>query len=242
MNPHFRFLVDEAVRRGKHVIDRCNLTILLDPTYRDLPAWLADRGVEMVCSLPHRRRRNTDAQRGNGAFDLSLAALRLLNSVGYGRGNPKRQLTLMANPAGAFLAGNQSHMEAEWKEALAREHDVTFDRLIALNNMPCARFLEWLMETDNLDTYLTRLFSAFNPDTIAGLMCRNTLSVSWDGRVFDCDFNQMLDLPLNLPGGSGARIQGLDLEALSTRRIVTATHCFGCTAGSGSSCGGATAS
>ncbi|MEZ4434261.1 MAG: arsenosugar biosynthesis radical SAM protein ArsS [bacterium] len=240
LNPHFRDLVDACVERGKHVIDRCNLTILLVPKMRDLPEWLAARGVEVVCSLPHYRARNTDRQRGDGTYEKSIRALRRLNEAGYGQGDPKRRLTLMSNPAGAFLAGDQSKMEAEWKAALAREHGVAFDRLFCLNNMPIARFLEWLLETGNLDGYMERLTQAFNPGAIDGVMCRNTLSVSWDGRLFDCDFNQQLDLELTMPGAARPHVADFDPATWQARRVVTDRHCFGCTAGAGSSCGGAT--
>ncbi len=240
LNPHFRYLVDACVERGKHVIDRCNLTVLLLPKLSDLPEWLADRGVEVVCSLPHYRKLNTDSQRGDGTFERSIEALRRLNQVGYGQGDPRRVLTLMHNPAGAFLPAGQASMEREWHAALERHHGVTFDRLIALNNMPIARFLEWLVETDNLEGYMERLTAAFNPATVAGLMCRNTLSVSWDGTVYDCDFNQMLDLEARYADGGAVTVHDIDLARLGAREIVTRRHCFGCTAGCGSSCGGAT--
>jgi radical SAM/Cys-rich protein len=241
LNPSFRYLVDEAVARGKHVVDRCNLTVLLIPRQRDLPAFLAERGVEVVCSLPHFRRRNTDAQRGDGTFERSLKALRLLNEHGYGHGDPKRVLTLVTNPAGAYLPAGQGSMEREWKEALAREHGLRFDRLIALTNLPIARFLEWLEGSGNLQSYMELLVNAFNPATISGLMCRNTISVSWDGRVFDCDFNQMLELGVAGPGGGSLHIRDFDPAAWATRKVVTGRHCFGCTAGAGSSCAGALA-
>lgn len=239
LNPHFRYLVDACVERGKHVIDRCNLTVLLLPKQAGLPQWLAERGVEVVCSLPHHRPRNTDAQRGEGTYDKSIRALRLLNEAGYGQGDPDRVLTLMTNPAGAFLAPDQASTEAQWKRSLQRLHGVTFDRLIALNNMPISRFLEWLEETGNLASYMQKLLDAFNPGALSGVMCRDTLSVGWDGRLFDCDFNQMLEMD--------ARFEGRNLtvhdwvEAAGSRTIRTAPHCFGCTAGAGSSCGGATA-
>lgn len=238
MNPNFTYLVEEAVARGKHVIDRCNLTVLLLPQFRDLPRWLADHGVEVVASLPHYRRRNSEALRGPGVFEKSIEALRRLNDVGYGKGDPARRLTLMTNPAGAFLAGNQYALEPEWKATLEREHGITFDGLIALNNMPIARYLEWLIESGNFENYMNRLVEAFNPNTIAGLMCRNTISISWDGRVFDCDFNQMLDLEALTPTGQMATVWGFDTDEFSRRRIRTGRHCYGCTAGSGSSCGG----
>ena len=241
LNPNFRYLVDAAVARGKHVIDRCNLTVLLLPSQRGLPEWLAARGVEIVASLPHWRRRGTDAQRGDGTFEKSLEALRRLNAVGYGQGDPKRRLTLLSNPVGAFLPANQSAMEREWKRGLEREHGIAFDRLLVLNNMPISRFLEWLEESGNLEHYLSVLVNSFNAATVAGLMCRNTLSIGWDGRVYDCDFNQMLDLPARAADGTGFHVRDLTVEALSARTVVTARHCFGCTAGAGSSCGGAIA-
>lgn len=239
LNPHFRYLVEQCVVRGKHVIDRCNLTVLLLPTMEDLPQWFADRGVEIVCSLPHYRQRNTDAQRGNGTFEQSIEALRRLNRVGYGQGDPQRKLTLVSNPVGAFLSANQASLEQEWKAGLQRNYAISFDRLITINNMPISRYLEWLEQSGNLQAYLELLVNAFNPGTIAGLMCRNTLSVSWDGRLFDCDFNQMLDLELQHPGGHRPHIREFDPQLLAQRTIVTGRHCFGCTAGAGSSCGGA---
>lgn len=241
LNPHFRYLVEQCVARGKHVIDRCNLTILLLPRFADLPVWFAERGVEVVCSLPHCRKRNTDSQRGNGTFEKSIQALRRLNAAGYGHGDPRRRLTVMVNPVGAFLAAPQAALEREWKASLAREHGITFDRLIALNNMPIGRFLEWLLESGNLQAYMEQLTNSFNPATVAGLMCRNTLSVSWDGWLYDCDFNQMLDIPVGTTGGRRPHIRDFDLGALQARRIQTGRHCFGCTAGAGSSCGCATA-
>lgn len=238
LNPHFRVLVEACVRRGVHVMDRCNLTVLLLPRHRDLPEWLAARHVEVVCSLPHWRRRNTDLQRGEGTFERSIAALRRLNAAGYGDGDVRRRITLVTNPVGAFLAGNQAAMEREWRQGLEREHGVRFDRLIALNNMPIARYLEWLEGSGNLQAYMELLVNAFNPATVDGLMCRNTVSVGWDGLVYDCDFNQMLDLPVRRPDGAPMTIRDFDRTAFSDRRIVTGRHCFGCTAGCGSSCGG----
>jgi radical SAM/Cys-rich protein len=188
LNPHFEYLVDECVKRGKHVIDRCNLTILTTRRYQHLPEWFAERGVEVVCSLPHYRKMGTDAQRGSGTYEKSIKALHALNKAGYGKGDPKRQLTLVTNPVGAYLAGSQASLEDEWKTALAKNHDVYFDCLLALNNMPMSRYLEWLDEKGMTEEYLEKLVNAFNPATIAGLMCRNTLSVSWDGYLYDCDF------------------------------------------------------
>jgi radical SAM/Cys-rich protein len=241
LNRHFRWLVDQAVTRGKHVIDRCNLTVLFEPGMQDLPAWLAERGVEVVCSLPHFRARNTDALRGQGTFTRSIEALRRLNAAGYGQGDPRRVLTVMANPAGSFLAGEQASLQREFQVALGREFDVSIDRLIALNNMPIGRYLEWLDDRGQADSYLGKLVDQFNPGTVSGLMCRNTVSISWDGLLYDCDFNQMLDLPLVLDDGTTPTIETVDPATLAQRSVVTRHHCFGCTAGCGSSCAGATA-
>jgi radical SAM/Cys-rich protein len=238
LNPDFRYLVDQCVARGKHVLDRCNLSVLLLPRSTDLPAFLAERGVEVVASLPHWRRPNTDAQRGEGAYDDSIRAIRLLNDVGYGQGDPRRRLTLVHNPAGAFLAGSQAALEREWRDGLRRTAGVSFDRLIALNNMPISRFLDWLDESGNTEPYLQRLVGALNPAAAGGVMCRNTLSIGWDGALYDCDFNQMLELGADVPRPN---VRDVDHRTLSGRRVRTGKHCFGCTAGAGSSCGGATA-
>lgn len=240
LHPRFRDIVQAAVASGKHVMDRCNLTVLLLPRNAGLIEWFAEQGVEVVASLPHYRAINTDAQRGQGVFGKSVHALQRLNEAGYGHGDPKRRLTLVSNPAGAFLGGAQASIEREWKDALRRNFGVEFDRLIVLNNMPIARFLEWLRDSGNLEQYMQKLLDAFNPAAVAGLMCRNTLSIGWDGRLYDCDFNQMLELPLDESAGAPSIAQ-LDESTWRTRRIVTAAHCFGCTAGAGSSCGGQTA-
>ena len=239
LNPNFEYLVDQCVARGKHVMDRCNLTVLLLPRFAHLPQWFADHGVEIVCSLPHYRKMSTDRQRGDGTYAKSIEALKRLNAVGYGQGDPARVLTLVTNPAGAFLPGGQQSLESEWKAALMRNHGVRFDRLFTITNMPISRYLEWLIESENLETYMTKLVNSFNPATVNGLMCRNTISVSWDGRLFDCDFNQMLDLEVQASGGMS--IFDFDGKRLAERQIATRRHCFGCTAGAGSSCGGATA-
>jgi radical SAM/Cys-rich protein len=239
LHPRFRDMVEAAAAAGKHVMDRCNLTVLLLPRSSGLADWLGERGVEIVASLPHHRKPNTDAQRGAGVYERSIRALRLLNAAGYGTGDPRRRLTLVSNPAGAFLGASQATLEKEWKQALARDAGVTFDRLFVLNNMPISRFLEWLEATGNLTAYMERLVNAYNPAAVAGVMCRNTLSVGWNGRLYDCDFNQMLDLQLDLPRGPD--IAAFNEAEWLERRIVTARHCFGCTAGAGSSCGGQTA-
>ncbi len=236
LHPAFRTLVDAARARGMAVVDRNNLTVLLLPKMQDLPGWLAERQVEIVASLPHARARNTDAQRGEGTFARSIKAMRRLNEAGYGKGDPQRRLTLVSNPAGAFLGADQESLEGEWKRSLHREHGVTFDRLFVLHNMPIGRFLAWLEESGNLDAYLARLVSAWNPAAVPGVMCRTLVSVGWDGRLFDCDFHQMVDLPAR----GGPHIADVDWAAFGRREIELATHCFGCTAGAGSSCGGAT--
>jgi radical SAM/Cys-rich protein len=244
LHPRFRDLVQASIDAGKRVMDRCNLTVLLLPRNAGLVDWLAEREVEIVASLPHWRRPNTDAQRGEGVFERSVRALRVLNAAGYGHGDPRRRLTLVANPAGAFLGATQASAERDWREGLMRGHGVSFDRLFMLNNMPIARFLDWLEQSGNLESYVQRLAHAYNPAALAGLMCRNTLSVGWDGRLYDCDFNQMLELEMDLPGDGGQggpHIRDFDESAWLRRRIVTARHCFGCTAGAGSSCGGQTA-
>ncbi|MEM6326323.1 MAG: arsenosugar biosynthesis radical SAM (seleno)protein ArsS [Bacteroidota bacterium] len=238
LNPHFEFLVEACVARGLHVIDRCNLTILRVKRYRHLPGWFAERGVEVACSLPHYRQLGTDAQRGDGTYRKSIEALAALNEAGYGQGDPERVLTLVTNPVGSFLAGAQESLEREWKEALLRNHGVRFDRLFALNNMPMSRYLEWLLEKGQLEAYMERLLEGFNPAAIDGLMCRNTISVGWDGRVYDCDFNQQLEMDAGVPF---THIADFDLDAWQARTVRTERHCYGCTAGSGSSCGGATA-
>ena len=237
LNPDFRWFVEEVAALGRHVIDRCNLTILLTPSFSDLPEFFSRHGVEVIASLPHCRALNTDRQRGLGAFEESIEALCRLNAVGYGAGDRRRRLCLVTNPVGAFLPGSQASLEREWKEALAREHGVRFDALYTITNMPISRFLEFLAGTGNLERYMQRLLDAFNPAAAAGVMCRNTLSVGWDGTLYDCDFNQMLGLSVN--HGVPDDIHDWDYTQLTGREIVTGRHCFACTAGAGSSCGGA---
>ena len=238
LNPHFRWFVGECRKLGRHVIDRCNLTILETGPHRDLPEFLAEHGVELVCSLPHYRERNTDTQRGSGVYEKSIRALRRLNGVGYGEGRRERRLVLVTNPVGAFLPGGQASLEAEWKRELDRLHGVRFDALYTITNMPISRFLEWLEVSGNLEAYMERLVNAFNPAAAAGVMCRNMISIGWDGRLYDCDFNQMLDLEVE--ASAPRHVRDFDLTALERRTIRVDRHCFGCTAGAGSSCGGAT--
>jgi radical SAM/Cys-rich protein len=236
LNPDFRWLITEATALGCHVIDRCNLTVLLTPGQGDLPEFFARHCVEVVASLPHYRGPNTDAQRGDGVYERSIAALKHLNAVGYGDSRSGLRLVLVTNPVGAFLPPAQASLEADWKRELLRLHGITFDALYCITNMPISRHLEWLVESGHLEPYMERLVNAFNPATMAGLMCRTTLSVGWDGRLFDCDFNQMLDLEVD--AGAPRHIRDFDPDRLARRQIVVGRHCFGCTAGAGSSCGG----
>lgn len=238
LNPDFRWLVEQCAGIGRRVIDRCNLTILGVPSQHDTPEFLAQHRVEVVCSLPHYRAAGTDRQRGDGVFEKSIAALQRLNALGYGDGASGLRLVLVTNPVGAFLPGVQASLEREWKRELLRLHGVRFDALYCITNMPISRFLEWLMESGNLEAYMQRLVNSFNPIAAQSVMCRNMVSVGWDGTVYDCDFNQMLDLPV-APKGL-RHIRDFDLAALDARSIVVDRHCFGCTAGAGSSCGGAT--
>jgi radical SAM/Cys-rich protein len=249
LHPRFREIVERARAMGRHVMDRCNLTITTLPNYADLPEFLAAHQVEVVASLPSYAAAQTDRQRGDGVFEASLQALHRFNALGYGVEGSGLTLNLVTNPVGAFLPANQASLERDWKRELQRRHGITFNRLFTITNMPISRYLEWLEHSGNTQAYVQRLVQAFNPATVDGLMCRFTLNVGWDGRLFDCDFNQMLDLPLHdaapatvmdLAGLVAARGPA-GLDALQARRVVTGPHCFGCTAGAGSSCGGATA-
>jgi len=235
LNPHFRWLVDEARRLGRHVIDRCNLTVLFEAGQYDLDEFLAAREVEIIASLPCYSERNVDEQRGHGVFEKSIAALRRLNALGYGSGG-RLALNLVYNPNGAFLPPAQATLEARYKAELAEHFGIRFDRLFTITNLPIARYADYLDAQGKYDEYMSLLVTHLNPDTVQGLMCRSLVSVGWDGTVYDCDFNQMLEVPL----GGAARRTVFDLEtlALEGQGIATGAHCFGCTAGSGSSCGG----
>jgi radical SAM/Cys-rich protein len=241
MNPSFRFLVEEARRLGRRVVDRCNLTILLEPGMDDLPEFLAEHDVEVVASLPCYQPENVERQRGRGAFDKSIEALRRLDALGYGRSSGARRLDLVYNPTDAFLPPPQERLEEKYREELGRRFGVAFDRLLTLTNMPVKRFADHLRRTGQHEAYMGLLVNHFNPATVPELMCRSLLSVGWDGRLYDCDFNQMLDLELGAAARSAARtLRDLEsLDGLEGRRIATGDHCFGCTAGAGSSCSGA---
>jgi radical SAM/Cys-rich protein len=238
LHPGFRDIVRRARAAGRHVMDRCNLTITQLPRYADLPEFLAEHQVEVVASLPSVGARQTDAQRGEGVFEDSIAALRRFNALGYGVDGSGLLLNLVTNPVGAFLPGSQRSLEAEWKRELQRRYGISFNRLYTITNMPISRYLQYLIDSGNLQGYMDRLVSAFNPAAVDGLMCRFTLSVGWDGRLYDCDFNQMIDLPT--ADGAPHTIFDATAALLAGRPIVIGPHCFGCTAGAGSSCGGAT--
>ena len=240
MNPHFEWFVTEIKELGSHVMVRCNLTIITSHTkYHHLPEFYKKHGIEVVSSLPHFSAKRTNAQRGQGVFEKSIEALKMLNDVGYGKKNSDLKLNLVYNPSGAFLPGDQAGLESDFKKRLKMDFDVEFNSLFAITNMPVSRFLDYLHSSGNYESYMEELVNAFNPGAALGVMCRNTLSVSWDGLLYDCDFNQMLDLPVE--PGQHRHIRSFDFELLKTRKIVTNQHCYGCTAGSGSSCGGATA-
>ena len=238
LHPDFREIVERAGSAGLRIMHRCNLTAVTLPNYADIPELLARYNVEIIASLPYFQARETDIQRGDGVFDESIATLRLLNQLGYGHGNG-RALHLVMNPVGTYLPGNQQQLEALWKRELQRRYDVVFDRLYTITNMPISRFLEFLEERGRTIEYMTRLVNAFNAAAAAGVMCRTMLSVGWDGTLYDCDFNQMLELPLDAM--APATIFDASRAPLEHRVIRTGPHCFGCTAGGGSSCGGALA-
>ncbi len=236
MNEHFRWFVEECTQRGKKVMDRCNLTIIMaNPKYQDLPQFFAQHKVHVVSSLPYYNKKRTDSQRGDGVYEDSIQALQLLNGVGYGQEDTHLKLDLVYNPAGAFLPGDQINLEQEFKRQLSRKHNIVFNQLYAITNLPISRFLDYLLSSGKYEEYMSTLVEAYNPSTVEGLMCRNTVSISWDGYIYDCDFNQMLDLKVAC---SSRHIDDFDPEALSKRNIVLNQHCYGCTAGAGSSCGG----
>ena len=231
--PDFRHFVTEAKKIGTHIIIRHNLTVMFEKNQLDLPDFFKENEVEVVSSLPYFIAEKTDSQRGTGVFDKSVEALKKLNAVGYGI-DEKLQLNLVYNPVGAFLPPEQSAIEADFKRELKQRYDIIFNNLYAITNMPIARYLEWLRRTKNEESYMQKLVNAFNPNTIEGLMCRNIVSVDWLGNLYDCDFNQMLEMPVE----SKQTIFNFDLKTLKNRTIATDNHCYGCTAGSGSSCGG----
>ena len=244
LHPDFREIVERGAATGVHVMHRCNLTAILLPNYADIPNLLAKHCVEVVASLPYFQSRETDAQRGAGVFEESIEGLRRLNTLGYGNGISGLQLNLVTNPVGSFLPGNQQELQVMWKRELQRRFGIVFDNLYAITNMPIARFLEFLEGKAQTVEYLTRLVKLYNPVAASGVMCRTMLSVNYDGTLSDCDFNQMLEVPVE------SRVSQNILDAvrddnafdnLVARDIVVGPHCFGCTAGNGSSCGGVVA-
>ena len=233
MNENFRYLVSEARRLGKHVIDRCNLTILEEPGYEYLYDFLKDNQVEIIASLPHYAQDRTDRQRGRGVFDKSMIALRKLNALGYGTegGLP---LNLVYNPSGFFLSGDQAELEKEFKQNLKANHDIVFNNLYCINNLPVSRFLQTLVTREKYEDYMETLANAFNPSTVEGLMCRHQINVGYEGEIYDCDFNQMLEMEAEPVG----HVRDFDYDKFVSREVKTNNHCYGCTAGAGSSCGG----
>lgn len=239
LTPQFRYLVQEARRLGVEVIDRCNLTVLLEPGQEDLAQFLADHGVRVVASLPCYSSENVNKQRGGGVFERSIKGLQMLNAVGYGQPGSGLTLDLVYNPGGVFLAPPQSKLEPAYKQELADSYGIRFNSLLCLNNMPIKRWADHLAKEGRLEEYMQLLVESFNPAAADGLMCRDTLSVGWDGSLYDCDFNQQLGLGLPRPG----RRSVFDLDSLADLTgdaIAVDSHCFGCTAGAGSGCQGST--
>ncbi len=239
MNPYFRWLVEELSSLGVHIIVRCNLTIILaNPKFHDLPQFFKTNNIEVISSLPHFTAVRTNAQRGSQVFEKSIQALKLLNKVGYGR-EPTYLLNLVYNPSGAFLPGDQLALEKEFKTRLKSTYDVDFNQLFTITNLPISRYLDYLQQSGNYEAYMENLIATYNPTAAKNVMCRNTLSIGWDGYLYDCDFNQMLDMKI-VTNNSGTHISNIDFKSLQSRNIRIGQHCFGCTAGAGSSCGGAT--
>ena len=239
MNPHFRWFVEEIRKLNRHVLVRCNLTIIVaNPKYHDLPDFYRQHQLEVVSSLPFYNADKTDRQRGKGVFADSIKALRMLNAVGYGQAESGLLLNLVYNPAGAFLPGSQDGLKRQFKRVLWDEFGLVFNDLYAITNIPISRYLDFLISSGNYAGYMEKLITSFNPAAAEGVMCRNTISVGWDGFLYDCDFNQMLDLKVASPV---QHVRDFDAPALGQRSIVVNEHCYGCTAGAGSSCGGTTA-
>ncbi len=237
LNPDFRWFVENIKALGRHIIVRCNLTIILaNKRFHDLPDFFRHHNVEVVSSLPFYTKDRTDRQRGNGVFEDSIKALQMLNAVGYGMPGTGLTLNLVYNPAGAFLPPDQSVLEKEYKDALAKDFGIQFNHLFTITNLPISRYLDYLLNSGNYEKYMEKLINAFNPVAAANVMCRNTISISWDGYLYDCDFNQMLDMKVS---SSGKHISQFKTLELVNREIVVNQHCYGCTAGAGSSCGGA---
>lgn len=240
MNPNFRWFVEKASKIGvQDFIVRSNLTIIrANKKYYDLPDFFKKHNIHVVSSMPHWTRGKTDKQRGEGVFDMSIKALQELNAIGYGMPNSDLKLDLVYNPSGAFLPGDQMAMEKDFKKALLEDFEIQFHNLFAITNLPISRFLDYLIASENYEDYMYALVEAYNPSAVENVMCTNTLSISWDGYLFDCDFNQMLELPVN---SKSRHISEYNEELLEGRTIVISQHCYGCTAGAGSSCQGVVA-
>jgi radical SAM/Cys-rich protein len=237
MNPHFRWFVEEIKKLDRHVMVRCNLTIILsNKKYYDLPDFYKKHNIEVVSSLPFYTADRTDLQRGDGVFEDSIKALQMLNKMGYGKEGSNLILNLVYNPAGAFLPPQQQSLEKEYKQELMKHYGIEFNNLFAITNLPISRYLDYLLTSGNYEKYMEKLVAAFNPVAAKNVMCRNTISISWDGYLYDCDFNQMLDLKVDC---GTKHISEFDTGIFNRRNIVVNQHCYGCTAGSGSSCGGA---
>lgn len=237
MNPNFRWFVEEASKIGvKDFIIRSNLTIILaNKKYHDLPDFFAKHNIHVISSLPYYKREKTDKQRGDGVFDKSIQALQMLNKVGYGKEYSNLKLDLVYNPSGAFLPTDQMALQNDFKKALKEDFDIDFNSLFAITNLPISRFLDYLINSDNYEDYMYALVEAYNPKAVENVMCKNTISVSWDGFLYDCDFNQMLGLKVNT---SEKHISQFNEENLTNRNVIISQHCYGCTAGAGSSCQG----
>ena len=236
LNPCFRYLVIEARARACRVIDRCNLTVLFQPGQEDTAEFLRLHNVDIVASMPCYSQENVDKQRGDGVFAKSIEALQLLNSLGYGKEGSSLTLDLVYNPVGPFLPPEQIELEGDYKERLAEDFGIVFNSLFTITNMPIKRFLYDLKHSGELEEYMTLLVNSFNVETVDGVMCRDLISLGWEGTIYDCDFNQMLEIPVPRPHRT---VWDIDtLEEFGEGSIAVADHCFGCTAGAGSSCGG----
>ena len=239
MNIHFRYLVSAARKLGVKVIDRCNLTILLEPGYEDMAEFLAGEGVEVVASLPCYAEQNVDKQRGKGVYHESIIALQKLNALGYGQSDSGLVLNLVYNPGGPFLPPPQQALEQDYKRELFEHHGIVFNQLFALTNMPISRFGSFLMSKGQFNEYMHLLKGAYSEHNLDAVMCKNLISIDWQGYVYDCDFNQMLDIPLIATDKPKIHLRDMMDSNLDGQPIAVADHCYGCTAGQGSSCGGA---
>lgn len=236
LNPHFYQFCEKLISMGIQITSRCNITVLFEPGQEQLAQWYTKNQVRLVCSLPCYTEDNVDAQRGKGVFDKSIAGLQLLNSLGYGKDDPNLPLDLVYNPVGAFLPPEQMALEQDYRDMLMSNFGIVFSNLLAITNIPINRFAHALKRDGQLEDYQHLLVRNFNASTVEQLMCRHLINLDWEGRVFDCDFNQMLEIPLS--GGNERHLWDLDIDKIEGQPIATNRHCFGCTAGSGSSCGG----